>query len=141
MADMFGREPVQLKQPITADKCEITWDGDVVGQAIQFSLEYSQQMTRRRSIGSKDAIVYGSQPVGRASMARLYTADGPKSAGDSWSCKTGNMTFTMGGCEGAGGKTYHATGCVVTSFQIQASAEDLSVMDNITIEFLELTAG
>jgi len=138
MADMFGREPVKLKKPVTADKCEITWDGKNVAQAIQFSMDYSQQITRRRSIGSKDAIIYGSQPQGRATMARLITSDGSITSGDSWTCKTGTLTFKLGGCEGGGG-TYTATGCIISSFNIQAQAEDLTVMDNVVIEFMELS--
>lgn len=139
MADLFGRDPINIKTPMTADKCEITWDGDNVATAIQFSLEYSQSITRRRSIGSKDAIIYGSQPVGRATMARLITSSGVDTTGDSWECKTGEMSFEMGSCDGGGSRTFHAKGCIVTSYSIQAQAEDLTVMDNVVIEFLELT--
>ncbi len=138
MADMFGRDPVQLKTPMTADKCDITWENENVASAIQFSIEYGQQVTRRRSIGSQDAIIYGSQPQGRATMARLITSDGTITTGPSWSCKTGTLKFYMSGCEGAGGGVFIANGCIVTSYNISAQAEDLTVMDNVTIEFMEL---
>ena len=139
MADILGRDPIQLKQPITADKCLITWDGNNVAQAISVSLDYSQSISRRRSIGSKDAVIYGSQPSGRATMARLITTDGSITQGPSWSsCSTGTLTFTMGGCNGASGDVYTANGCMVSSFSIQAQAEDLTVMDNVVIEFMEL---
>ena len=143
MADLFGRDPITLKTPVTADKCTIIFDGETVAQAIQFSIEYGQSITRRRSIGSKDAVVYGSQPQGRATIARLITIAGATTKGASWSaCGDGTITFELGGCKADKvGQSYNATGCIVTSYSISASAEDLTVMDNVTIEFMELTKG
>lgn len=145
MADIYGKEKIDIKQPITADRCEIMMDGSPVGQAIQFSLEYSQAVTRRRSIGQKMAVIYAGQPSGRATMARLITTDGTlmTGRGDSWkACSSGTLTFTMKGnpCGEANAKVtkYKATGCIVTSFSLSAQAEDLTVMDNVVIEFLEL---
>lgn len=141
MSDIYGKAPLNLKQAVTADRCTITWDGKDVAQAVQFSLEYSQSVTRRRSIGQKDAVIYGGQPTGRATMARLITSGGSNVGdGDSWlACKSGTMMFEMGGNCGGTGDIYHATGCIVTSFSLQASSEDLTVMDNVVIEFLELS--
>jgi hypothetical protein len=144
MADLYGKDKLTILQPVTADRCKIQMDGKDVGEAIQFSLEYSQGVTRRRSIGSRSAVIYASQPTGRATMARLITVDGDKQTGkgDSWlACKGGTLDFTMKGnpCgDGAPETVYKATGCIVTSFSIQASAEDTTVMDNVVIEFLEL---
>ncbi len=143
MADIFGKEPLELKQPITADKCIISLDGKVVAEASQISIEYSQSITRRRSIGNKTAVIYGAQPQGRASIARLLALDMEDERGKSWTgCVEGTLTFSMGG--GCGGqdksasKRYTATGCIVSAFSIQASADDLTVMDNVVIEFMEL---
>lgn len=143
MADIFGRTPLTLQTPITADQCHIEWEGEV-GTAIQFSLEYSQQVTRRRSIGNQNAVIFGSQPMGRATIARLLTTGENGFTQQAWSCgkSDSKITFKLGGCGGeGGGGTYTATGCIVSSFSIQASAEDLTVMDNVVIEFLELTKG
>lgn len=141
MADLFGKEPLRLKTPVTADQCTIIFDGETVAQAVTFQLEYGQSITRRRSIGSKDAVVYGSQPQGRATIARLITKEGAITKGKSWTaCGNGTIRFNLGYCEGGITKDkYDATGCVVTSYSISASAEDLTVMDNVTIEFMELT--
>lgn len=142
MADIFGKEPLKLKTPVTADKCRITMDGKPVAEAMQFSLEYSQSITRRRSIGNNSAVIYGSQPMGRASMARLITVPDESSKGDSWNaCIRGRLTFELGGgCDSnqQTGKTYTAEGCIVSAFSVSASADDLTVVDNVVIEFMEL---
>ena len=149
MADLFGRTSGSLKTPITSDQCTITFDGNEVAQAVQFTCEYTQSVTRRRSIGSKDIVMYGSQPQGRITIGRLITTDGTITEGASWTaCGQGEITFSLGSCENAGspgtagasgGTKYTAIGCMVTSYSIQAQSEDLTVMDNVTIEFLELT--
>jgi len=140
MAVIFDKKVV-VKTPITADKCKITIDGAKVGQAMNFQLTYQQQTTKRHTIGSEDAVVYGSYPTGQISIARLLTADVPGTfmSGKSWGCGgDGIVTFTTGDCNGGGGSTYSATGCMVTGFSLTANAEDLTVIDNITIEFLSL---
>jgi hypothetical protein len=149
--DIFGRTPPSIKTPITADRCIITWDNKTVTQAIQFQMSYGQSVTRRRTIGSNDAVVYGSQPSGQATMARLYVSGDSAAlfSTDSWTCGgTGIVTFATGACDSqqgptasggnAGGDTFTARGCMVSQFSISAQAEDLTVVDNVTIEFLQL---
>ena len=145
MADLFGKTAPEPTQPITADTCKIFWDGadKQVATAINFSLEYSQGVTRRRSIGNKSAIIYGGQPQGRATIGRLVTLEGdlPWNS-DSWkACKGGFLIFELGGnCQGGkSGAKFKATQCIVSSFSLQANAEDLTVADNVVIDFMELT--
>jgi len=138
MADVFNKEQT-IKQPITADLCSIVWDGETVTQAMQFQLTYSQQISRRRSIGSEDAIIYGSQPQGQITIARLMCDSSALFSSDSWTCRPGTLTFQTATCEGAGGVTYTANGCMVSQYSVTASAEDLTVVDNVVVEFLELT--
>lgn len=142
MADIFGREPLQISTPLTADKCIIYWEGEV-DSAVNVSIEYSQQVTRRRSIGNNKAVVYGSQPQGRISIGRLLTTTAGKFAEPAWTCGSGDsvITLTTRGCDGEGGQTYRCAGCVVTSYSIQVEAEGLTVVDNVVIEFLELSIG
>lgn len=141
MAEMFNRPPVNVKDPITADNCSIIWDGEIVTQAQNITIQYSQNVTRRRSIGSQDAVIYASQPQGTAQITRLVTTESGLFSGPSWQpCGNGNLTFLLGGCNGDG-NNYSATGCIVSSFSVQASADDLTVVDNVTIEFLQLDAG
>lgn len=141
MADLFGREPIQQLAPITADKCSITFDEKPLAEAMQISIQYNQSVTRRRSIGGKVAVIYGSQPSGQATIGRMMTTDAKQIFdSDSWKgCKGGKIQFKTAGCGDAVGPVYSATGCMVTSYSIQAQAEDLTVIDNITIDFLELS--
>ena len=141
MSDLFGKTVPNTENPITADACAVIWDGKTVSTAINFSLEYSQPVTRRRSIGSQAAIIYGGQPMGRASIGRLLTEKDVPWDTDSWkNCKSGKIEFQLGGnCAGKNIRKFIATGCIVSAFTVQANADDLTVADNVAIEFLELT--
>jgi hypothetical protein len=140
MADLFGHDAAQIKAPLTADKCTISWGGIITG-AVQVSVAYSQQVNRRRTIGNKDAVIWATMPSGQITIQRLLTGDsGALLQSDGWNaCKPGRITMNLGGCDGNAG-SYTATGCVVTQFQISAEAESLTVMDNVVVEFLQLSA-
>jgi len=141
MADIFQRSAQQIKSPITADKCTITIDGTVVADAIQFQASYSQQVTRRRAIGNQVAIIYGSAPQGQITIARLITGDSSSILGSKiFSCEGGEVTFEGTGCA-EGNVRYTARGAMVSSFSISAEADNLTVMDNITIDFIELSSN
>jgi hypothetical protein len=144
MADLFSRNNSTIQKPVTADNCKITWDGEVHA-AVQVQISYQQQVQRRRTIGNQDAIIYATYPIGQITIARLIS-DG---AGDlfskpGWSaCKPGTITFAMSGGNGntdcsVTGYSLTAKGCVVTQYSLSAEAEGLTVVDNVTIEFLEL---
>lgn len=139
MADLFGRENTAIKSPLTADKATINWGGIITG-AVQVTVAYTQQINRRRTIGNKDAIIWATMPSGQVTIQRLLTSDAAGLfAAPGWNaCNPGDITLTLGGCAG-NGPTYSARGCVVTQFQVQAEAESLTVMDNVTVEFLQLS--
>lgn len=139
MGEIFNRGPQQIKTPITADRCTITIDGTVIADAQNFQCNYGQSITRRRAIGNQVAIIYGSMPSGQISIGRLITADSSSLFGSKvFSCKGGTITFSGTGCEG-GSINYTARGAMVSGFSLSASAEDLTVADNITIDFIELS--
>ncbi len=138
---MFGREHIDQKTAITSDRCSVIFDTSPVAEAIQMSISYNQSVTRRRSIGGKVAVIYGSQPVGQCTIARMVLANDPGTffAGPSWSgCQGGSITLTLAGCGDAPGAKYQINGSLVTSFSIQLQSEDLTVVDNVSIDFLEL---
>lgn len=145
MADIFNRQSLDIQKPVTADKCVILWDDTVVSQAFQFQMTYNQGITRRRSIGNQSAVIYGSQPMGQINMARLLTVDASNlfstkawtGCGDSES----KIAFQLFDCADQSGDTYIAIGCIVTSFSLNANSDDLTVMDNVVVEFLELQRG
>jgi hypothetical protein len=146
MADLFQRQDSTIKTPVTADNCLITWDG-AIAAAMQVQISYQQQVQRRRTIGNQNAIIYATYPVGQITIARLI-ADGASDlfGKTGWSaCTPGQLTFAMSGGQGAScaaqGYSLTAKGCVVSQFSVQAEAEGLTVVDNITIEFLELSHG
>jgi len=140
MADLFGFDSHNIATPLTADKATIQWGGIVTG-AIQVQVSYSQQINRRRTIGNKDAVIYASMPNGQITIQRLLTSDanGLYSAPGWSACNPGSVSVSLGSCQG-GGSSFTATGCVVSQFQVQAEAESLTVMDNVVIEFLQLSA-
>jgi hypothetical protein len=142
MADLFGYKDQDIATPITADKCTINWGGIVTG-AVQISINYAQQINRRRTIGNRVAAIWATMPVGQITIARLLTTNSSELfSSPGWkACEPGTLTFAMaGGCGGGASTTLTATGCIVTQFQVQAEAEGLTVMDNVTIEFLQLSA-
>lgn len=154
MADIFNRKDQTVKTPLTADRCTIIWDDAPVTQAFQFQASYQQQITRRRSIGNQEVVIYGSQPQGQIQIGRLLVSDLDKQklfGSKSWTCGGGTLFFHTGSCAagsgpdsggtGNGPVSYKATGCIVTNYSISANAEDLTVVDNLTIEFLQLSTA
>jgi hypothetical protein len=143
MADIFqkGNGNVDIKQPITADKCTITIDGSVIADAIQFQCNYQQQVTRRRSIGNQSAILYSSMPQGSITVSRLLTEDAKAILNSKvFSCEGGEIAFEGAGCKGGGSLHYTARGVMISGYSLTASADDLTVMDNLSFEFIELSA-
>lgn len=163
MAELFGRKSVIPKKPITADMCTIIWgdsldtgegvpNGAAVASATNISIQYQQQVTRRRTLGAAEgapiAVIYPSQPVGSMSIQRLIcetTEDIFQRPG--WNiCKgTAALSISFDGAtayEGCNtqGSIYTATGATVTGYSLNAEAEGLTVVDNIQIEFLQLEA-
>ena len=143
MADVFGFQGQNIATPLTADKATLIW-GNVVTGAVQVSVNYAQQVNRRRTIGNKDAVIWASMPSGQITIQRLLTTNSSalfNSPG--WNaCRPGEVSLALGGgCNSGQAAFYMATGCIVSQFSIQAEAESLTVMDNVVIEFLQLTKG
>lgn len=144
MADVFGAKQLDLNfAPVTADECLIQFDGKLVASATNFALTYGRSVTRRRSIGNQQAVMIPTQPGGSVSIQRLLTTDMKTLLeGPSWKvCKNGGtITVALGAaCDGGKVVTYHCTGCVVTNYAVQGEAEGLTVVDSLTIEFMQLT--
>ena len=141
--DVFGFTGQQIGTPLTADKATLIW-GTIVTGALQVSFSYAQQVNRRRTIGNASAIIWASMPSGQITIQRLLTTDssGLFSSPGWQACLPGRVDLQLaGGCDRAPAGTYTATGCIVSQFSIQAEAESLTVMDNVTIEFLQLSTN
>jgi hypothetical protein len=141
MADVFGRAAINIVQPITADNALIDWGG-VVTNCQQVSISAAQPINRRHTIGNRKAVIWSGQMAGQINIARIMTVDVTDlySAPGFSVCDPGTISVTFGDCgeSGGGAITYTATGCLVSNLGVQAEAEGLQVVDNVTIEFLQL---
>ena len=141
MADIFGRQAVQLSTPITADNAVIDWGG-VQTNVQQISITAGQPINRRHTIGNKKAVMWAGQGAGQVNIGRIMTTDATDLyTSPGWSqCKPGSISISFGGCgrSGGGGLTNTATGVLVANMGVQAEAEGLQVVDNVTLEFMQL---
>ncbi len=142
MADIFNRKPQQIQTPFTADACMVKIDGKEAVFAVQVQASYSQQVQRRRSIGNTDAVIYGSQPSGQININRLVVNNAYDILGGATfqGCgMNGKVEIILGSnCKG-GAATFTCTGCIASVVSISIEAEGLTVMDNIVIEFLQMS--
>ena len=140
--DIFGREPQEIKKPITSDKAIIHWGGVVTG-AVSITISCQQAVSKRQNIGNNLMAIFTGPPSGNIHIQRLLTSDasGLFSAPGWQGCAPGTLTLSLGvGCSPEGGASYTAQGCIVTSFSVQAEAEGLTVVDSVSIDFLQLFA-
>lgn len=138
MADLFGFIESNIVSPVTADRCTISFGGTIAG-AVQVSIQYAQQINRRRTVGNQVSILWGAQPQGQATIQKLIIGSGSV-GGQGWSaCQPGTVTFNFGGCGGAGG-SLTGTGAVVSQYSVTAEAESLTVMDNVVIDFMYMSS-
>ena len=148
--DIFQRQQYTTAKPITADMILIDWGGGEITQASNIQIQVDQQVTRRYSLGTNGqnvAVIYPGRPIGRMTIQRLY-AD--KSASQDifslpgWNaCNPTTITIQLDGasalsnCTVTGG-TFQLTGAIVTSYGLSGDADSLQVVDNITVEFMQL---
>lgn len=148
--DIFKRFPVTTERPITADGCIINWGGTAnFLAATNLSISHAQQVTRRRTLGniggSTLAVLYASQPQGTLTIGRLMSESSVSNIFSlpGWNACTPatiEVSFVSGSLDcSIAGPTYTLVGCVVESYSLQAEAEGQTVMDNVVIQFLQLT--
>lgn len=138
MADLYGRSIARIDTPLTADQAIIGW-GPAEGAAVQVSIAYQQQVNRRRTIGNTAAVIWASMPQGQITIARLMVPATVIGGEGFDPCQPATITLTLAGC-GSQGPKYTARGCIVSQYSVSAEAESLTVMDNMTIDFLTLEA-
>ena len=154
MADVFGRRMVSPQKPITADMCQIIWpggtDGDIITAATNVNIVYQQAVTRRRTLGSAGgapiAVLYPSQPAGSLTMQRLVSEKRQQLFNrDGWNICRPPATLTINFVSNANyadctvtGDSYILTGAMVSSYSLAAEAESLTVVDNVSVDFLQM---
>ena len=139
-------------------------DGIVTG-ATNITISYQQQVVRRRSLaaagGHPVAVIYPTQPIGSIQIQRLFADFSKVDAGNGGKATGTNGIFSLPGwniCNGTASLNmnfdrqsaykncsssekipgFRMTGAVVTGYNIAAEAEGLTVVDNLSIEFLQM---
>jgi hypothetical protein len=167
--ELFGRQPMQPIRPITADMTTITWgpdqsglDGDnrateVVTGAVNINISYQQGVVRRRTLSTANgrpiAAIYPTQPVGSIAIQRLFAefpGGGTHQIFDypGWNICRGtagislqfNGTSAYRDCNRPN-SGFYMTGATVVGYNIAAEAEGLTIMDNLSVEFIQMFAG
>jgi hypothetical protein len=151
--DIFKKTTSTIATPRTADNAFINWDG-IVTAALNINIGYNRGVSRHRTIGNQKAVLVTSQPAGQISIAQIVTTDARELfSRPGWDgCIPAELSLTLNGCPGtttdADGNTvtatatdpikYTATGCLVSGFNIGMEAEGVTIIQNVTIEFLQL---
>lgn len=147
------------------DAAEGAQQSKVVTGATNINISYQQQVVRRRTLatagGSPLAVIYPTQPMGSIQIQRLFADLSQQLGGGAtgfqassvhdifdlpgWNiCKgTAELAVTFDGASAYPDCTtkapgYRMTGAVVTGYNISAEAEGLTVVDNVSIEFLQM---
>jgi hypothetical protein len=153
MSDIFNKPAITTARPVTADMIQLLWGatgsgGTAILQANNFQAQYQQAVSQRYTLNSPQnyATIYPGRPKGNITIGRLicdneqniFTLAGfdvcQPPAVITWANTNSNTTAS---CNLALG-TYIARGAWVTSYGFQADADNLMVLDNVTIEFLQL---
>lgn len=141
MADIYGFQSDAITTPVTADKCTIQFGGGPVASAVNVTIQYNQQINRRRVVGNQQVLLWASSPQGQASIQTMVVGTPLKSGGGGagWSgCEPSTVTFVMSGCKGGGG-TITCSGAVVSSYSVTAEVEGLTVMENVVVDFVTMS--
>ena len=138
----------------------------IVSGATNITIAYQQQVIRRRTLSSAGgrplAVIYPTQPIGSIQIQRLF-ADMNVQLGGGTTSDVGvsgtHDLFSYPGwnvCNGTAGLDitfdgasaypdcatknpgFSISGAVVTGYNISAEAEGLTIVDNVSIEFLQL---
>jgi hypothetical protein len=140
MADLYKHQQAKAVAPFTTDKCTLNWEGAIYS-ASNVNVSYTQQVQRRRTIGNKNVMLWAALPGGQITIGRMMAEDASQVYGKrGWNmCEPGNITLETKGCRGS--VKFTAKDCLVVNYQVTLETEGLTVLDNLTIEFLELARG
>lgn len=154
--DIYGKPQFSLNHPITADQIYIQWEGTDGGfhdlfQATNVQLQYQQQVTRRYTLSSaqNQAAIIPGRPIGTLTMGRLFvsnqqdifaTLKGWNVCLDPAIIHVNLSGANASDCKKSNG-AYKLSGAYVTSYSFQGNADDLQIIDNITVEFLQLSTS
>jgi hypothetical protein len=144
--DIFNFKGQEVKRPYTADRATLEWSDTAteVQFAINVQINYQQQINRRRVIGGAWAVRWGSQPQGSLTCQRILVhGDANIYKGKIWDqCQDAKeLKVTLNDCDNQKGHIYICSGPVVSQLQITVEAESLTCLDNVVVEFLQLSLG
>lgn len=155
-------------KPITADMATLVWATDgalntsstadspgILTGATNVNISYQQGVTRRYTLGTRGgrplAVIYPTRPVGTLAISKLFVGPDPGKlfALPGWNICEGTAIITVrfdgtsayDNCSSASGKTFggfQLLGATVTGYNIGFESEGLTVVDNISVEFLQM---
>ena len=148
--DIFGKPNFTQVYPVTADQVQLIWSGNSVMQATNVQIQYQQNVTRRYTLSSpqNQASIIPGRPIGTLTMGRLFvTAEQNLFKLPGWNVCQPPATIIIachaantGSCSVTSPVEYTLYGAYVTGYSFSANADDLQVIDNITVEFLQMNA-
>lgn len=154
-ADILQRNLFDHKQPLTADRVKLVFSGGngTVYAALTVQAQIQYPVSRRRTLGTNANVVQSftivGQPAGKLTIARMF---GPAAksadlfATDPFDPCAENSTITMlfsnqttlSNCASTVNDVYKFHGAIVSAYEITANAEELTVLDNIVVDFSQM---
>lgn len=160
-ADILQRNLFDHSQPLTADRVKLVFNGSATVYAaltVQAQLQYP--VTRRRTLGTDANVVQSftivGQPAGKLTIGRMFGPEAQTAAlfrthpfnpcaakGLAFITMSFSNQTTMSNCPTQVNETYIFHGAIVSGYEITANAEELTVLDNIVVDFsqMEITGG
>lgn len=154
-ADILQRNLFDHKQPLTADRVKLIFSGGngTVYAALTVQAQVQYPVSRRRTLGTDANVVQSftivGQPAGKLTIARMF---GPAANSAELfathpfnpcaDISTVTMSFsnqtTLSNCASTVNDIYTFYGAIVSAYEITANAEELTVLDNIVVDFSQM---
>ena len=155
-ADILQRNLFDHSQPLTADRVKLVFSGySTVYAALTVQAQVQYPVSRRRTLGTDGNMVQSftivGQPAGKLTIARMFGPEA-KSAelfathpfnpcapkGESFVTMSFSNQTTMSNCPSSVNDIYTFHGAIVSAYEITANAEELTVLDNIVVDFSQM---
>ena len=156
-ADILQRNLFDHSQPLTADRVKLVFSGNAgtVYAALTVQAQVQYPVSRRRTLGTDANVVQSftivGQPAGKLTIARMFGPEAksrdlfashpfnpcaPK--GESIVTMSFTNQTTMSNCATNVTEIYKFHGAIVSAYEITANAEELTVLDNIVVDFSQM---
>lgn len=140
--DIFGNSQIDIQSPIISANGIIDWSSNALTSVGTISIGASRPTTRRHTIGNQIAVIIPGQTAGQIQFSRLEVDDSTDIFSlPGWDgCSFATISVTFSSCDG-GSITLVASGCTVSAYGISADAESNTIMDNVSVDFMQLSVS